>query len=304
MEGKYHYGRKNNLNVEYNLLSKINRREMLWMQNETLEAFLQVMPVLKDILLEDISVCVTDNTKILYYRPADTLSNAKIKIGDEITADNPLYKTLKDGKTYSTIVPKELCGVPFKSISYPIKDSQGNVVGVAGIGKSLAQQYKVKESTDTLFSSLEQTSASIEEISASSEKLNSMVVNMAKITKQAEEQIKESNEIISMIQNIASQSNLLGLNAAIEAARSGESGKGFTVVASEMRKLAKVSSESAQRVSTVLSEMSSNIRNVFEIVDQVQSVSEDQASATQEITATLEEITSNAEALSEVTRVD
>ncbi|WP_440132417.1 methyl-accepting chemotaxis protein [Clostridium lapidicellarium] len=131
-----------------------------------------------------------------------------------------------------------------------------------------------------------------------------MITSMSEITKQAEKQIEESNEIISMIQNIASQSNLLGLNAAIEAARSGEQGKGFAVVASEMRKLAQSSGESSQKVSNALSQINNNIKNIFETVNRVQSVSEKQVTAMKEITATLEEITASAQTMTEISKVE
>jgi hypothetical protein len=80
-------------------------------------------------------VAVADNTKFLYYRPGDTI-DLKIKVGQALGVEEPLYKTIKDGTMYSTIAPKEIFGVPFKSITYPIKDSEGNVIGGVGTASS------------------------------------------------------------------------------------------------------------------------------------------------------------------------
>jgi len=70
---------------------------------------------------------------------------------------------------------------------------------------------------------------------------------------------KEISEIVSVIQEIAKQTNLLSLNAAIEAARSGEHGRGFAVVAEEVRKLAEQVALSGSKVITIVSEVENGI---------------------------------------------
>jgi methyl-accepting chemotaxis protein len=77
------------------------------------------------------------------------------------------------------------------------------------------------------------------------------------------------NEIVKSISDLAEQTNILSINAAIEAARSGLAGKGFAVVAGEIRSLANKSSQSAAQINVILGTMVEKIRNIQRQEDQV-----------------------------------
>ncbi|MDP4144105.1 MAG: methyl-accepting chemotaxis protein [Bacillota bacterium] len=270
------------------------------MQDKIIESLLNVLPLLKDILQEDVTTCITDKEKFLGYFPGERV-RIDTNIGDPLPKGDPLLQCMRENRAISSVVPREVCGFPFKMITCPIQDSNGEIIGAVGFAKSLEERHQVKDASAALHNSIEQANISIQQISSGSQHLSDMMASIEESTKLAEEKIKQTHEITSLIEHISSQSNLLGLNAAIEAARAGEFGKGFTVVAQEMRKLSQVSSDSTKKIVAELSAMTKVIEEITEKMNKAGEVAESQAAATKEITATLEQITSSSETLLSVT---
>ncbi len=97
--------------------------------------------------------------------------------------------------------------------------------------------------------------------------INVTVTKSSDAINELSEKSKKIEEIVSMITSIAAQTNLLALNAAIEAARAGEHGKGFAVVADEVRKLAEQSSDASNEITSLILEIQEGIHGSVQMMN-------------------------------------
>ena len=105
---------------------------------------------------------------------------------------------------------------------------------------------------------------SIKAVNKSSEKINTINQNVQNF----KGKINKIEEIVDIVQNVASQSNLLALNASIEAARAGEAGKGFSVVAEQVRILSSNTSQSAEDIVKYVAELRESIDSLASAMDE------------------------------------
>lgn len=116
-----------------------------------------------------------------------------------------------------------------------------------------------------------QVSAVLNDLVKISEKTATTVEEVGQITTATNSSADKIGEAVHMIQDIAQQTNLLSLNASIEAARAGDAGRGFAVVAEEIRRLSENSSASATEIETIVQELISNSNDSVKKMNEVTS---------------------------------
>ena len=191
------------------------------------------------------------------------------EFGELATSVNSLSDTLQSAISEINQEAHEL-----ESISSQLSDSCGTSQNVleqqSDQGKSVSSAmqemtHAVQEITESLTRTAGysndanvQTGEGIEAVSQNFDMmatLNGRITEASQLVSVLEEKCQSINSVIAVIGGIAEQTNLLALNASIEAARAGESGKGFSVVADEVRALSKRTAESTESVSDILVEL-------------------------------------------------
>ena len=151
--------------------------------------------------------------------------------------------------------------------------------------------------TKNLSESLEQITVGIAEINSGVLDLANTNAKLLNETNEAAENAKNTNSIVGIIQDISSQTNLLGLNASIEAARAGENGRGFSVVAEEIRKLSITSKESIDKIDDIIKKISSSVEVIDKNISSANDISQNQSAALEQISASIQELNSTAQIL-------
>ena len=137
-------------------------------------------------------------------------------------------------------------------------------IQVTMVQNSIEALEAITKNIEILYSSAEKTTDNVTHlVSLSVTGKETMAVSNEKLS-EIETQAFKINEVVDLIEQIADQTNILAMNAAIEAAHAGDAGKGFSVVAEEVRKLAEASAEGSKDISTFVSGIIGQIKNTKE----------------------------------------
>lgn len=263
---------------------------------DLISAFVKVAPLLNSLVQDDITVGIYDTEKLIMNIPGKTFA-LNVKAGDPLAEGDIITNAIRQNRSLSAVIPKEIFGFPLIARAIPLHDELGRVIGGVGLGTSLEKANKLFEMAESFSANVEQTAASIEEINGSVTKLADRATEMTVQMKDVSSSAEEIDKISSVVKQLSDQSNLLGLNAAIEAARAGEAGKGFSVVANEIRKLATNSKENVDQINEITGNIHNLLAKLNKTFVEIHTLTDNQAGAIQEFSATIQEISKNSQDL-------
>jgi len=268
-------------------------------KEEILQAFEKVLPYLQYFFDDEISVALTDTTSFVQNITCKSLP-LKSDPGDPIPEGGAAAVAIRSGEVVIKDVPKEIYGAPFRSYAVPLKNDDGEVVGSVLVAKNQERSKRLYTIAQNLALSFGEISRALHEMSNDIQQLAEMTSDIVGKARKASEYAFDTNEIVSFIKKIASKTNLLGLNASIEAARAGEAGRGFNVVAEEIRKMSINTTESANKINLILNNIKESTDEISRDINESNDIFQSQMAILEEISASMSELHNTVKTLEEL----
>ena len=240
--------------------------------NTTLQYIVDNLDIISQLFDKDLLISVMDRDGVVQGYSLPEGIPPQTEIGSVFHDPSGIFdEVIRKGVTKHNYLPKEVLGFPIEGNLVPIKED-GHVVGCIVCTYSVEGKEQVKDIAGRFQASIQEIDNSIQDVVGGIENLFHMLTEMNKMTSDVEKDVNGATGVVANISSNASHSNILALNASIEAARSGEAGRGFAVVASEMGKLAKDSGTSATEIKKTLAVIVEHLESITESIKEAYDV--------------------------------
>jgi hypothetical protein len=270
------------------------------MTNEQLQHIVDQLPIIKQMFAQDVFITVMDAQGVVQGFSVPDGTKPQLNVGDVFHDPSGAFdEVLRTGLKKHNYLPKEVMGEAFEGEIVPIKDGR-SVIGCITCTYSMGTKARMEEMVTRFQESVGRINDSVHTVVAGIERLFGMLSNMDEMTSSVEGDVNNAVGVVNKISNNASRSNILALNASIEAARSGEHGRGFAVVATEMGKLANDSGNSAGEIKNTLNTITTHLGSIISSIKDANGVAKEHM----ESLATIQEILKQTIELSEMLEAD
>ena len=267
-------------------------------QHEIVKAFDSFAYVLANALPEGGVVWVADREKYVKRQASEKFDMPSIQLGGALREGSVQFEAMRTKKIATMEVAASVFGVPVRGIAAPlINEENGEVVGTFGLALPRQLATDLKLIANSLDEGLAGVSAAIEQITVATQETNHNQQDLNDEIDKVKNLVEKINEVMLFIRSIADETKMLGLNASIEAARAGQAGLGFGVVAQEIRKLSEESRKTVGQIQDLTQQINLAMSETAGASQSTMAVVEETAAATQETNASIDEMTNLAQKL-------
>ncbi|MDP4142972.1 MAG: methyl-accepting chemotaxis protein [Bacillota bacterium] len=266
-------------------------------------AFDKFAPILANMFPEGVFLYVTDLNKCIARQGSKKFDIEDFTLGYELEESDIAWKTIRNKQVNTTEIEAGSWGeMPIMVLCCPLldEDNADEIVGTMGIVLPKGAAAQLRSVSTNLDSGLNGVSAAVEQLAVAASEIHNNEKELNANIREIHKLSESINELSQLIKEIADQTKMLGLNASIEAARAGEIGRGFNVVAAEIRKLSEESKNTVPKIRELTNHITEKVDKAIKMSTINLEASQEQSAATQEITASIEEMTVMSEELSQL----